>query len=77
MELLVDIQVTSNSNCEEFGPYEPLFSWKWKGTKAYCLADVGVGTLDKIGIHNCRALQRPLEPVEVVSLFNKTICGQK
>ena len=30
MRLLIDIQVTSSSSCDEFGGlYEPLFKWKW------------------------------------------------
>ena len=75
MELLVDIQVTSNSTCEEFGQYEPLFSWKWQGTKAYCLDDVG--SMDTDGINDCEDLQRALGPVEITSFFNKTICGKR
>ena len=75
MELLVDIQVTSRNTCEEFGQYEPLFTWNWQGTKAYCLADVG--SMDTISITNCQVPQMPLKPVEVTSFFNKTICGKR
>ena len=77
-KMLTDIKITSQDSCGEFGEfYEPLFAWRWEGTKPYCLADFGV--LEKRDLMTCSlgALKTGIQPVEHSQFFNKTICGER